>query len=87
MKFHAGPIWNQPWAGNRAGNANLSLETCQGHQKLKNLEKWKNSHEMHFPVNFLTLKINFRSADAANHFSTRPREVKKVTRRAYIPKI
>ena len=42
---------------------------------------------MHFPVNFLTLKMNFRSADAANHFGARPREVSRVTRRAYIRKI
>ena len=39
LRFHAGAIWDQPWAGNRAGNRNLSLKICQGHQKLKNLEK------------------------------------------------
>ena len=38
-------------------------------------------------INFSTLKINFRSADAANHFDARPREVSRVTRRAYILEI
>ena len=42
---------------------------------------------MHFLVNILTLKMNFRSADAANHFGARPWEINRVTRRAYIRKI
>ena len=34
-----------------------------------------------------TLKLHFRSADAANHVNRDPREDPGVTHRAYIPKI
>ena len=59
-------------------------KTFQDHQKFKNFEKCENSYELHFPFNFSTFKMHFRSADAANHFDAQPREVKRVTRRAYI---
>ena len=42
---------------------------------------------MHSPVNFWTFKINFRSADAANHVNRDAHFILEVTRRAYIPKI
>ena len=59
----------------------------ENHQKLRNLEKHEISHESHSPVDFLTFKINFRSADAANHVNRDPGREILVTRRAYIPKI
>ena len=36
---------------------------------------------------FSTLKMNFRSADAANHVNRDAQHIPEVTRRAYIPKI
>ena len=36
---------------------------------------------------FSTFKINFRSADAANHVNRDAQHIPEVTRRAYIPKI
>ncbi len=36
---------------------------------------------------FSTFKMNFRSADAANHMNRDAQHIPEVTRRAYIPKI
>ena len=38
-------------------------------------------------INFSSLNVHFRSADAANHLNARRRVDNRVTRRAYIPKI
>ena len=63
---------------------NSEAENLPDHQKLKNSEKFENSHKMHSPVNFSTFKINFRSADAANHMNRDPGGEIGMTRRAYL---
>ena len=54
-------------------------------EKMKNIEKHEKRQETAGFINFSTLKINFRSADAANHVNRDPEEILEVTRRAYIP--
>ena len=54
---------------------------------MRNLEKHDFCDEIGSPGFWGTLKINFRSADAANHFDARPWGEIGMTRRAYIHKI
>ena len=53
-------------------------------EKLDNEEKQPKTSGF---IDFSTLNMHFRSADAANHLNARPRAEIRVTRRAYIPKI
>ena len=66
-------------------------QKCESdHQNL--LKSWKIEKSRKQPktsgfIDFSTFKINFRSADAANHVNRDPGGILGVTRRAYIPKI
>ena len=62
-------------------------QTSQNHEKLRNIEKHEKHQETSCMTEFSTFKMNFRSADAANHVNRDPGGSLGVTRRAYIPKI
>ena len=85
MKFDARSIWKLPRAGNQAREWKLIARASQNHLKLKKLENQEKQPKTSGFIDFSTLKINFRSADAANHVNRDPRGVLGVTRRAYIP--
>ena len=53
-------------------------------EKFENREKQRKNEGF---INFSSLNMHFRSADAANHLNARPQAEIGVTRRAYIPKI
>ena len=84
LKFHARFIWNLSRAGNQARESKFIARTSQNPEKLENLEKQPKTLGF---IDFSTLKINFRSADAANHVNRDAQHIPEVTRRAYIPKI
>ena len=87
MKFDARSIWNLPRAGNQARQSILIARAAQNHRKFKKLENSEKQQKTEGFINFSTLKMNFRSADAANPVNRDPRYIILVTRRAYIPKI
>ena len=87
MKFDARSIWNLPRAGNQARQSNLIARAAQNHEKSEKLENSEKQPKTSGSIDFSTLKINFRSADAANHVNRDPGGILGVTRRAYIPKI
>ena len=79
-----------PGQKNKLGNRNSEpkhAKAIQNHEKLRNLQKHEKHQETIGFINFSTFKINFRSADAANHVNRDARQIPGVTRRAYIPKI
>ena len=63
------------------------MKTFQNQEKLRNIEKHEKHQETSCMTEFSTLKMNFRSADAANHVNRDAQHIPEVTRRAYIPKI
>ena len=62
-------------------------QISQNYEKLRNIEKHEKHQETSCMTEFSTLKMNFRSADAANHVNRDAQHIPEVTRRAYIPKI
>ena len=62
-------------------------KASQKHRKFEKLEKAEKHQETSCMTEFSTLKMNFRSADAANHVNRDAQHIPEVTRRAYIPKI
>ena len=87
MKFDARSIWNLPRAGNQAGQSNLIARAAQNHPKFKKLENSEKQQKTEGFIIFSTLKMNFRSADAANHVNRDPGGGLGLTRRAYIARL
>ena len=56
-------------------------------RKIRKIRKLRKQPKTSGFIDFSTLKMNFRSADAANHVNRDPGGILGVTRRAYIPKI
>ena len=65
----------------------MIARASQNEPKLKKLENSEKQPKNAGFINFSTFKMNFRSADAANHVNRDPVGSLGVTRRAYIPKI
>ena len=66
LKFHARSIWELPRAGNQARASKMIAKSSQNHPKFEKLENREKSQEMTCMSDFSTLKMKFRSADAAN---------------------
>ena len=64
--MQAKSILNQPWAGNQAKASKLMAKSSQNHPKFEKLEIPEKSQETSCMSDFSTLKMKFRSADAAN---------------------
>ena len=47
-------------------------QTSQNYEKLRNIEKHEKHQETSCMIDFSTFKMNFRSADAANHVNRDP---------------
>ena len=69
LKFKPREIWDQPRGGNQARRSKLIARASQNHEKSEKLENWEKQPKTSGFIDFSTLKINFRSADAANHIN------------------
>ena len=63
------------------------MRWSQNHGKFEKFENQEKQRQNEGFINFSSLNMHFRSADAANHLNARRRVDNRVTRRAYIPKI
>ena len=59
-------IRDHPRAGNQATESKSRVRPPQNHPKLRKFEKQEKQQETSCMTEFSTLKMNFRSADAAN---------------------